>query len=613
MKKQRHIETLAPGLPACRAGAPLRSRKPWPGQHQVAPSDLWQLIRLHKFFTKTTHIDKHQKSMKRVIQFKQTRPVPKRFGRSGILIILLLACFSLLQQAQAVVPPPDGGYPGFNTAEGQGALLSLDTSTGLANTAVGWFSLKSNVDTSFNTGVGAGTLLLNTGDENTATGAGALLSNTTGTGNTANGAFALFFNTTGLGDTAIGRRALFSNTTGNFNTANGSDALFSNTEGNNNTATGVEALYNNTTGANNSAFGVGALSSNTTGGFNTASGNSALASNTEGENNTATGVQALFSNATGSENSAFGAGTLASNTVGAGNTAVGKGALNQNTEGGFNTAVGPDALGSNTTGTDNTAAGDGALYFNTTGQRNTATGAGALVDNTTGSDNTAIGNRSLENNTTGNNNVALGASAGDSVTTANNVIAIGHPGANVDNSCYIGNIFGANVDPGAVFVVVDANGKLGTTASSRRFKEEIQPMDQASEALLSLKPVTFRYKNYKSRPRQFGLIAEEVAAVNPDLVARDKNGDIYTVRYDQINAMLLNEFLKEHKKVQEQQECIADLNSRVATQETTTARQQEGMAALTAQLKQQAEQIQKVSAQIEIGKSAPQAVVTNDR
>jgi hypothetical protein len=431
-----------------------------------------------------------------------------------------------------------------------------------------------------------------TGEANTITGIGALQSNTIGSFNTANG-----------------YQALFKNTTGSFNTATGVNALFANTEGESNSAFGLAALALNTIGIHNTANGYQALFNNTTGNFNTANGSGALFKNTEGNNNTATGDEALFNNTTGVENSGFGAGTLASNTTGSGNTAAGKGALKHNTEGGFNTAIGPDALGSNTTGDDNTAIGDGALFRNTTGGNNTANGAGALVNNTTGRDNTAIGDRSLHNNTTGNNNIALGVSAGNSITTANNVIAIGHPGANVDNSCYIGNIFGATTAPSGVSVVIDANGKLGTIASSKRFKEEIQPMDKASEALLSLKPVTFRYKNYKKSPLQFGLIAEEVAEVNPDLVARDKDGEIYTVRYDQINAMLLNEFLKEHKKVEEQQTNITQLKSKMAKQEAIIAQQQKGMEVLTAQLKEQAARIQKVSAQLELRRPAAQTVL----
>jgi hypothetical protein len=204
---------------------------------------------------------------------------PPRFFRNSlgmkpstppILITLSLVCFALVQNAQAVSPPPDGGYPGGNTAEGQNALLSR--STGIYNTAVGIYSVLSLTDSSFCTGVGAGTLLSNTADQNTATGAGALLSNTTGTQNAANGAFALFSNTTGFSNTASGSQALQSNTTGDANTANGWLALFSNTEGDVNTAIGDHALFNNTTGVDNTAVGDIALFGNITGHNNTALG-----------------------------------------------------------------------------------------------------------------------------------------------------------------------------------------------------------------------------------------------------------------------------------------------------------------------------------------------------
>jgi hypothetical protein len=176
----------------------------------------------------------------------------------------------------------------------------------------------------------------------------------------------------------------------------------------------------------------------------------------------------------------------------------------------------------------------------------------------------------------------LGNSSGSQVTTASNVICIGTngSGANVNNSCFIGNIRDAVVAPDAATVLIDSAGKLGTTSgSSRRFKKEIKSMDSASEAILALKPVTFRYKIDNTNTPQFGLIAEEVAKVNPDLVVRDKEGNPYTVRYDAVNAMLLNEFLKEHKKVEEQaheiREQKAAINRLGKTVETVIARVEE--------------------------------------
>lgn len=384
-----------------------------------------------------------------------------------IAIGLLLACFEFSPQAQAVVPPPDGGYPGGNTAEGENALQSL--TTGGYNAAIGWLSLRSLTTGSFNTGVGAGTLVLNTGNENTATGAAALLSNTTGEFNTATGGFALISNQGGSRNNAVGSRALFAHTIGDYNNALG-------------------------------AF--------------------ALAFDTEGE---------------------------------------------------ANNAFGDQALNNNSTGNHNTAMGDNALLFNTIGSDNTAIGRNALWSNTAGSDLTAVG-----------------AFAGEAVTAADHVICIGHPGANVSNSCYIGKIYGASIDPAGLFVGIDASGKLGTTSSSRRFKRDIKPMEKASDAILALKPVAFHYKSDAKNTPCFGLIAEEVEKVDRDLVVRDKEGKPYSVRYDQVNAMLLNEFLKEHNKVEKLESTVANL---VAT------------------MNEQAAQIQKVSAELESTKRAEQVAL----
>ena len=387
----------------------------------------------------------------------------------SVLITFALVFFTLVQNMQAINPPPDGGYPGGNTAEGQDALLGL--TTGTYNTAVGLFSLESNTTGNFNTAIGAGTLLANTAGQNTATGAGALLNNTTGDSNTANGVFALFDNTTGGVNTAIGFAALGNNNIGSFNTAIGVNALLNNTNGGSNTATGYQALLNNT-----------------------------------GSTNTANGWQALFSN-----------------TTGAGNTAIG--------------------------------------YF------------------------------ALDGNTTGGNNIALGRFAGMSVTTANNVICIGSDGMNVNNSCFIGNIFNAT-SSGGTAVFINTDGRLGTITSSQRFKEGIKPIEQASEELYALKPVTFHYKKEidPAGMMQFGLVAEDVEAVNPDLVVRDKEGKPYSVRYDQVNAMLLNEFLKQHRKVEEQG--------------ATIAKQQKQIDALTAGL-------QKVNARLEMSRPSPQVAESN--
>jgi trimeric autotransporter adhesin len=406
-----------------------------------------------------------------ILQFQKITPLS--------CIVLALGCLALSQTAQAVSPPPDGGYPGGNTAEGRNALLSL--TSGTYNTAIGFLSL-SNTDGSFNTAVGAGTLIATSGEQNTATGAGALLSNSTGFRNTANGVFALFNNTAGFSDTASGAFALFNNTTGGTNTANGESALYINSTGDGNTATGWSALRNNSAGSSN------------------------------------------------------------------------------------------------------TAAGYQALFFNHTGDNNTSVGVAALVSSTTGS-----------------NNTALGYGAGSNIFAADNVICIGAnvAGVDVSDTCFIGNIRDVTTQNGdAIGVVIDSAGQLGTISSSARFKKEIKPMDKASEAVLALRPVTFRYKSDKTNTPQFGLIAEEVAKVNPELVVRNKDGEIYTVRYEAVNAMLLNEFLKEHRRNEEKEATIAELKKEL---QAMAAHQQKQIEALTAGL-------QKVSAQLEVSKPAPQVV-----
>jgi hypothetical protein len=429
-----------------------------------------------------------------------------KFVRAAFAV---LTCLALWATAQAVVPPPDGGYPGANTAEGQNALFSR--TTGGYNTALGYFSLRALTTSNFNTATGAYSLYANLADQNTATGTAALFANTTGGSNTANGAFALFSNTTGAVNTAIGNAALQNNTTGSFNTANGAFALFSNTTGQINTALGFQALQANTIGGRNCAVGNGTLSSLTTGDSNTGIGNFALA-------NTQTG--------------------------------------------GFNTA---------------------------------------------------LGRRSLTNNS-GNLNVGLGYYAGHSLTTGDNNIIIDTLGAAAESNTirigcqvpevlnpdgtmrpahqatYIAGISGQTAADG-VAVYINSDGKLGTLTSSARFKTDIKPMDKSSEAVFALKPVSFHYKSDSKGTPKFGLIAEEVAEVNPDLVVRDRKGEIYSVRYEAVDVMLLNEFLKEHRKVEQ---LTKDFESKLAEQ-------QRQIEALTAGL-------QKVSAQIEMSRSAPQVV-----
>ena len=357
----------------------------------------------------------------------------------------------------------------------------------------------------------------------------------------------------------------------------------------------------------NNGEGIGVLVSRTTGVWNTGTGFEALNHLTAGNQNTATGLRALTSD-----------------TNGGYNTATGVYSLFANASGFFNSATGAYALANNTTGSDNTANGYGALYRNTA-DNNTATGFGALFRNTTGSDNTAVGDEALSNNTDGNSNTALGFNAGMDPGIGSNNIYIGDAGFAGDNNviaiggvsatgtaytdCFIGGIFG-NPSPGSA-VYIAADGHLSTTASSRRFKDEIKPMDKTSEAIFALKPVTFRYKKEidPTGMSQFGLVAEDVEKVSPDLVARDREGKLYTVRYDQVNAMLLNEFLKEHRKVEGQEATITELRSAAAKQEATIGQLKKGMETFVARLKEQAAQIQKVSAQLEVTKAAPRTVL----
>jgi Chaperone of endosialidase len=416
---------------------------------------------------------------------------------------------------------------------------------------------------------------------------------------------ALNLSTTGLNNTAHGWHALSANTEGNDNTANGYHALSNNTTGDFNTAVGESTLTSNTTGSANTAIGSGPLFDNTTGYYNTAVGVDALGFNTDGYRNTAIGVLALADNTAGVSNTAIGVEALSSNTDGYENTAISVGALFSNTNGFENTAIGYEALRSNTSGSGNVAIGSNALVSNEDGAGNVAIGAGALLNNT-GGWNMALGETALYSNTTGGWNVALGVSAGSNQTSGSHNIYIGEgtlgvPGENY--TCYIGNIYGATSSAGTP-VYINAYGKLGTTTSSRRFKEDIKPMNDASEALFALKPVTFRYKKEidpKGVP-QFGLVAEDVEKVNPKLVVRDKDGKVNTVRYDQINSMLLNEFLKEHKRVENQQAAIRQLKSKAADQEVTICELSKGIGILTAQLKEQAAQIQRVSAQLEMSR-----------
>jgi hypothetical protein len=447
----------------------------------------------------------------------------KKIIQSLATVTFMAICFAFSPHVQAVSPAPDSCYPNYTTAEGCNALNFL--TTGIGNTAIGWYSLFVVNDGSFNTGVGAGALAINGAYDNTAVGAAAMLLNAIGTQNVAVGTNAILYNGSGSGNTAVG-------------------------------------------------------------------------------------YQALFSNIDGHDNSAFGWGTLNFNTTGYANTAVGSGALFSNTEGYINVAVG-DALSSNTVGHENTAVGFATLLFNTEGSWNTAIGEDALTNNTSGTFNTAIGLAALSENITGNGNIAVGADAGSNITTADNVICIGtdFAGADVSNTTWVANIYGVTTQSGTTApVIVSDTGQLGTVASSERFKKDIATMEKASEAILSLRPVKFHYKSDTKGTPQFGLIAEEVAKINPALVLPDREGKPYTVRYDAVNAMLLNEFLKEHRRVQELKSAMVQQRKDF---EAAIARQQKQTETLVARLNEQEARIQKVTAQVQDRKSASEMLAEN--
>jgi uncharacterized coiled-coil protein SlyX len=339
-----------------------------------------------------------------------------------------------------------------------------------------------------------------------------------------------------------------------------------------------------------------ALTGNTTGDLNTATGSAVLLSNTTGNNNTGNGGSALQNNTSGSSNTASGFAALQNNTTADGNTAIGYQALQSNTTGDRNTAIGYQVL-VNSTGSHNTATGDSAMSSDTTGSSNAAYGYNALASNLTGNGDTAIGYGALDAQMSGDFNIGLGLFAGNGVLTASNVICIGTSGADVNDSCYVGNIW--TQPGGSQAVYVNSDGKLGAQVSSQRFKEDIHPMEEASATLYRLKPVTFRYKKEIDRRgmQQLGLVAEEVAVVNPDLVIRDKEGKPYSVRYDQVNAMLLNEFLKEHRAFIEEQRKIAE--------------QQKEIDALKTELREQRFVIQKVSDKMELTESVTKVATHN--
>jgi trimeric autotransporter adhesin len=432
---------------------------------------------------------------------------------------IALACFTFSPMAQAVGPDTGGAIPGANNGEGIGVLVNR--TSGLWNTGTGFEALNN----------------LTTGGVNTAT----------------------------------GLRALFNTTDGFYNTATGVYSLFNNVDGDSNTADGWQSLVSNTSGSGNVALGARALASNMIGDLNTAIGTYALANsiNPNGQN-TAVGAYAL-NRSTGFASTAVGAFALF-NTISGSSSAFGFAALYSQTTGVFNNGFGSNALAGNMSGNNNTAMGDLAGFH------------------ITGNDNTCLGYNTCG---TGDANTVLGAGAGLNITGSGNVcIGQGVSGeAGVHDSTYVRNVntltqnFSAGVNN---YVTVRlSDGRLGNTAvvSSQRYKEDIKPLDKTSQTLYALKPVSFRLKK-KFDPTQtlgFGLIAEEVEQVDPALVYRNEKGQVESVRYEMVNAMLLNEFLKEHRKVEQLEKQVE---------------------ALTAGL-------QKVSARLEMSRPTPQTVLNS--
>jgi hypothetical protein len=428
---------------------------------------------------------------------------------------------------------------------------------------------------------------------NTATGINALWSDTSGTYDTADGYYALYLNTTGSGNIAVGASSLYSNTTGSNNIAVGVFALYSNGSGSYNTASGTYSLANNGVGSFNTANGAYSLFGNSSGWYNTASGYEALYNNTTGTANAASGVYALYANTTGSENTAAGVNALYSNTAGNYNTAAGVNALYANTTGWYNTASGYEALYNTTTGTSNAASGVYALYANTTGSENTAAGVDALYANTTGGYNIALGYGAGRNITTGSNNIAIG-NVGLSADTG--VIRIGTSGT--QRATYMAGISGV-IASGGVPVYINQNGQLGTLCSSSLVKNDIKDMGSVSDKLMSLRPVTFRYKDtveHGPHSLQFGLIAEEVAKVYPDLVQYDKAGKPFTIYYHLLTPMLLNEFQKEHRRNEAQKTEISALKA-------TLQQQSAELASLKQAQQQQVKVLAKLAAYVQTAQS----------
>jgi hypothetical protein len=346
-----------------------------------------------------------------------------------------------------------------------------------------------------------------------------------------------------------------------------------------NTAMGTDALLHvdlDESGCHNTATGEDALYSDTSGSYNTATGFSSLFKNTTGNNSTAFGFQSLYSNTTGIDNAASGYQSLYKNTTGTFNTASGSGALYGNTTADYSTASGYQAL-YNSNGGSNTATGYQALFANTSGGNNTATGLHSLASNTTGSSNVAVGWHAGYNLTTGSNNIDI---SNVGVAAEGGVIRIGTTGT--QTKTYLAGIYGTSVSGSAV--MVSSSGQLGVVVSSERFKTDIVPMGSDTAKLQALRPVMFHLKTDPHGEIHYGLIAEEVAKVYPELVVRDETGRIDGVHYDELAPMLLNEMQEQQKLQAAQSAMIAAQDQRAAAQDAKIAQLQEQLSGIQAAL-----------------------------
>jgi hypothetical protein len=517
-------------------------------------------------------------------------------GNAASAFALASGAPNYIQKGTAVQPSANFNISGTGTATSFNSVTSYQIGGGSV------LSIGSAPDANLFLGVGAGSNdVVGSGQYNTFSGVQAGYSNTTGSGNTFSGFRAGDRNTTGSDNTFSGVQAGYSNNNGHDNTFSGFDAGSSNTTGNYNTFSGGAAGGNNTTGFDNTFSGYWAGLGNTTGSDNTFSGFLAGYSNTIGNYNTFSGVQAGWSNITGNYNTFSGYDAGYSNTTGNYNTFAGSYAGVNNTTGYNNTFSGYVAGGYNTTGGNNTFSGYQAGYNNTTGYNNTFTGYQAGYVNTTGQDNTFSGYQAGFNNT-GAANTFIGIGAGINNTTGNNNIYIGSVGAGTGNEdstirigdtyqyrAYIAGIYGTNIGSGS-YVLVSSSGQLGTLTSSRRFKEQIRDMGDSTSGLMKLRPVTFFYKpeyDKGQRTLQYGLIAEEVAEVYPDLVAYEADGKPYTVKYQYLATMLLNEMQKQYHRADEQADVIKAQQQDVGAQAEVIKTQQQEIDGLKAQLRLQ--------------------------